>query len=212
MGILLWFLIGKMHERMEYIGQIDPKSRYRCRFTISPDWSEQAYSGHKEKNDIDLNLFTARPPSPIQKWVQTYLYHSPNPVKMLLTFQLERQIALESMAATKQGFQFGEQFYLQDGYPELEGFDHDNTLLERHIRIDGYPATFLTAEFLLASQPRKPAYRATILLVYRSDGGMLYKVAGFAEPSDYESVQREMEAITSSFHVEKVPVPSGSKR
>jgi hypothetical protein len=74
----------------------------------------------------------------------------------------------------------------------------------RHLHVDGFPATFVSSDEGIAPY----RFRRTVLLVFVPNHSMLYVVLGNGEGV----VEREMQEIVASFHVEKVATPTGDKR
>jgi len=84
----------------------------------------------------------------------------------------------------------------------LPDTEHAETL--RHLEIDGCPATVFTVR--AGSVPR------TELVVSVPGRSLQYTVTGNAEAANFALIDREMQALISSFHVEKVPTPKSGKR
>jgi len=143
---------------------------------------------------LELNLFTL-PPTPIRSWINSHILHrlAPDPPEIDL---LDGKINAFNGTAK-----------IVDGYPELPAAGPGQILSHRHIRIDGNPATVFTGSYVNSGK----SYYGTTLLVYVPNESLMYIVGGGASVSDAAPVNREMQAIISSFHVEKVPVPTGGK-
>ncbi|MCW3095800.1 MAG: hypothetical protein JWL77_1418 [Chthonomonadaceae bacterium] len=79
MGVVgLWLWIGKTNERKEFVGNIDPASGYRCRFTISPSWKRKNRDfGMEPWSLTEYDSFIV-PPSPIRQWVDSKLIYPVN--------------------------------------------------------------------------------------------------------------------------------------
>jgi hypothetical protein len=89
-------------------------------------------------------------------------------------------------------------FQVQAGYPELvirNPANRNQVVTHRHLRIDGFPATIVTGG--------DKSYCGTVLIVYVPDHSVSYVVTGGAHTQNAAPVNREMQAIISSFHVEK---------
>jgi hypothetical protein len=95
-------------------------------------------------------------------------------------------------------------FYLRDGYPELKQPGRFLHLTHLHLQVGGYPATLLKYDAL-----GPPPYHCLFLLVYVNDNSKVYSVFTSAAPSNADMLEREMQAIIASFHIEKV---TGGKR
>ena len=100
------------------------------------------------------------------------------------------------------------------GYPEFPGTDlahgtsgQGTIKAHRHLLIDGCPATAVTME-MVASQ----TIETTVLLVHVPKHSMTFMVGGMIPDMELADLDEEMQAILSSFHVEKVGAPTGGKR
>lgn len=96
-------------------------------------------------------------------------------------------------------------YHIVEGYPELVLKGKSRLVTHRHLHIGGGLATVFTLEDALPSAPM----RTSFLLVYLPDCSLLYAVIGSSETLDFDPTDREMQAILSSFHIEKV-VPAVS--
>ena len=186
-------LICKAQERKEFVGSVDPVSGYRCRFTLSSAWRKydgliDCYPPEVEEED----LFLPAPRNPMMSWIALRLFHHVFPPANSPT------IALMRLQPNTQ------RFHVRDGYPEpawVNPSSPEFTL--RHLRIDVFPATVVT-------QTNKN-YRGTWLIISVPNFPVLYAVHNYDAPADITQSDREMQAIISSFHVEKV-IPAGVKR
>ena len=190
--VALCLFIGKARERKEYVSQMDPRSGYRCHFTLSSDWRKGSWSpsalyGRTQELDY-IKSFVPTPPNPIMSWIATHLFHQAG------ISVLPPSILLLSLKANEMKYYFR----VQAGYPEpLRGGQGQLTILiHRHLRIDGFPATIVTEAGQYCN--------GVTLLVYVPDHSMSYEVNGLAATQDAASLDREMQAIIASFHIEKV--------
>ena len=77
----------------------------------------------------------------------------------------------------------------------------DQTDTDRRFKIDGYPAVVLTM--------RSGSHCETKLIVYVPEVTVVYEISCKTDAEDMARVDSEMQEIISSFHVEKVAVPTG---
>lgn len=188
-------LLRKAQARKEFVGKTDAESGLRCRFTVSAGWQQKEDAdpvGDPWSVIIDDSSFVSRP-FPFRQWIDKHVLHRPigNPV--------------ETYMRTTRGQYLPKGFHLENGYPEPRWYDF-KILLHKHLRIDGYPATLVDLE------NSDYHYRWTALLVYVPDHAILYEVTCSAEAPDFDQAFQEIQAITSSFHVEKGAVASDDKR
>jgi len=124
-------LIIKAQERKEFVGNVDPESGLRCRFTISADWQQKA-DPNSERDPwsrlVDHNSFISRPP-PIRQWLDSHILH--------------RSIAkpVETYLTTTKGNPLPKGFHLGNGYPEPKWYafkivthEHLRTLTPETVR------------------------------------------------------------------------------
>ena len=71
----------------------------------------------------------------------------------------------------------------------------------------GFPATLSRMEMPATNKSDPPA-RLTFLLIYVPKHAAVYTLVGFSEDSNSDSLDREIEGIGDSFHVEQANVPS----
>ena len=91
-----------------------------------------------------------------------------------------------------------------NGYPETPFLASTRVLAKSHLMVDGYRATVCTVE--------QGSMHFVSLAVYLPDKSLLYCVGGLADRLTSASVDREMQAVITSFHIEKVAVPTSGKR
>ena len=100
-------------------------------------------------------------------------------------------------------------FYIDAGYPELTIKAQIRLLTKRRLRLDGYPATLLD---LAQTDSFGNTIRETFLLVYVPDKSIVFAILLGGDATQHGFMDREMQAIISSFHVEKVAVPTDDRR
>jgi hypothetical protein len=125
------------------------------------------------------------PPSLARQWIDSHLLHRAAPEPLDIDF---------GSGALKGFKDFSE---IRDGYPELAGAGR--ILAHRHLHVDGYPATVVRSEWNISGTPTF----ATVMLVYIPERSFLYVIGG-GEPANSALIDREMQAIIASFHIEKV--------
>jgi len=195
--VMLCLFVGRMRERKEFIASAVDGYRYRC--TLSTDWkSSQEYPAYIEKIS-DLYYFIPSS-SPIREWISSHLF-PPQPAKGKSP-TITTAIFMSTVTATVES----PEVLIQRGYPEPTWGVRSHIVRERHLRIDSCSATVLKWEMANSGF----SLHGTTLLVYQPESGNTYIVAGMAEPQGDDRVDREVEGIIESFHVEKV-VPAGSK-
>ena len=201
-------VISQAHERKEFVGQVDPVSGYRCRFTVASDYQHR--EGVLQKDALqNTSIFTSIPPNPIRYYLQTEWLHLSPPATP--------GIYLE---------QFSEKHPclvpISNGYPAPVMDIHDRMQSVRHFQIDkDCPVTVIT--YVGSGQDRSVRYRE--MYVSLPSGRIGYAVSGRISEGDpfaldHESaskgnaaaLDREMDAIISSFHIEKAAAPTGGKR
>jgi len=190
-------LLGKMRERTDFIGNADPVSGYRCRFTVSLDWKEG-----EEATDVNSDLvnvsFNAPAPSPIRTWIESHLLHRP----ASLTFDQGRILITNSSLKEADS-----PYHLVGGYPELKP-SYGTYPLSRHRRVNGLSVTESQLNLTFGNSYQ---VRLKSLIVYVPESRTLYQLSGISEPSIFAPTDRELQAILSSFRVEKVSVSTNSK-
>jgi len=197
--VMLCLFVGKMRERKEFIADAVDGFRYRC--ALSTDWQSTKDDTHYLVKMPGIYNF-APAPSLIQEWISSHL-GQPYPVKgNFPAVPTVIQMHTNSVRSPNNSI------LIQAGYPEPKwGGMRPHILTERHLRIGSYPATVLTWEMANTGFSE----HGTALLVYQTENGNTYVVSGMAEPQSGGRVDREMEGIVESFHVEKV-VPEGGTR
>jgi len=98
---------------------------------------------------------------------------------------------------------------IQRGYPELDSHRIGRILTNRHLQIDKCPAT--VTRFEITTGLPQPIH-CTCLCVFSPDHGSTYLIGSIAGNSNGERIDREMEAIAASFHIERAGDPAASKR
>ena len=94
------------------------------------------------------------------------------------------------------------------GYPEQLLSAQERLLTRRHLKIDGCAATAFGIEWKISGR----TLRGTFLFIYVSDSAMIYMVGNCVETFQFAEMDREMQAIIASFHIEKVTFPSSGER
>jgi len=211
-----YLLIHKARERKTFLGNVDPVSGYRCRFTLSPVWnwhvktgltgnrqgSPPSFGNHGDFDPGDSPLdgadFTfprpASPSGPLSQWLSLHFFPKTVPAKT-------PKIGLFSCPLKD----FPGHTRLVRGYPEFVG-EGEGTVpkhTQSHLLIDGCPATIMD----FTSFPDSPGPYS--LIVYDSKSDLLYCVGGVAEEGESAWFHREMQAIIASFHIEKASFPAG---
>jgi hypothetical protein len=200
-AIVCCAFIGKMHERTEFVGKMDPNSGYRCRFTISSNWHNEVNASPDYPNMIDHDMFIA-PTNPMGQWIECHLLHHGMADPPLIHLN------------TYPGRWVSDLIVFQNGYPEPSPLPNHQPVPHRHRWIDGFPATIEDDDFTI---PNGILYHSVCLYVYVPNHAILYTVLATAGPlgsedrRQIEQIDHEMEAIIASFHVEKV-APAGGKR
>ena len=190
----LYVVTGKMQERKEFVGTVDSKSGYRCRFTFGSNWrcKDSRPIGITGSDYLDDNRFTPSPSSPLRRWIGRHLFRETSDF-------VPPEIYLQTIR--QKDFSW---YSIFKGYPVVNR--GEQVITERHFTINGCPTTFNRR--LIAPGP--PSICASTLLVYVPDGKIMYSLdADFFVSGD--QVDHEMQAIISSFHVEKVAPPTGGK-
>ena len=96
---------------------------------------------------------------------------------------------------------------LVQGYPEVSWTEIEPGLTQRHLTVNGCPATLVERPIVVSGIP----CRYILLLVYRPEHAFIYSVGGIAEAGNAGWFENEMQAIISSFHVEKVAPAAGRR-
>ena len=173
--------LSKTHERQEFIGNVDPKTGYRCRFTLSSDWQRKKLLSRVG----EVWLFTP-PLNTIRQ--RMYMYLFPKTIFSVPSISFGDSTSIVRA-----------QTHLAGGYPDpnLPRSVHIDSL--RHLVIDGFPATVTTT----TTEP----LHAISLSVYVPQASGIYSIGGIATGANFALADREMQAIISSFHIEKVTSP-----
>jgi hypothetical protein len=180
-------LIGKIWERQEFVGRVDPASGYRCRFTVSAEWKRRLNTPDPAE-PFESEAFTLAH-SPIGEWIDNHLLHrslSDPPTIDLLDGRLNGR-AGRGVTEFK---------------PSFLGSDQTDT--DHRFKIDGYPSVVLTM--------RSGWHYETKLIVYVPEVTVVYEISCKTEDEDIARVESEMQEIISSFHIDKVAVSEGGKR
>jgi hypothetical protein len=190
-GVCLF--LCKMRERKEFVSNVINGYRFRC--TLSTDWKPTEVF-NMPPGLIEEAVFFARPPL-IQEWIVTHVCHQSPSTLDAVYGQQSLQLEIETGKVIPGMF-------LQDGYPELDPRASEtvaSTILpSRHYRIDGCLATMTGYDTLYHGR----TLRYTILLVCTPDYRSEYTVMSYSTPERSDLVDPEMQAILTSFHVEKV--------
>jgi len=192
-AVALFVFFGSRQERREVVGTVI--AGYRYRFTLSTVW--QRDTGRLRMLDVETGLptpvddqvFTPRP-SPVLEWTYRHLLHRPPPnsSEIRLTTYTIRDLP---------AFNFMHRF--QEGYPEPILTGQERILTHRHTEVDGCPTTIVSLE----QTELKRTHRGTQVLIDVSHHTIVYDLHGFSiSPTD--EVSQEIQAILSSFHVEKI--------
>ena len=183
--VALWFLLSQALMRQEFVGHVDPVSGHRCRFTIAPDW-RILDTGPKWIKTSPDSVFFGPPSNPIRTWIAVHLFH-------------ESDWRLESP-----GIYF--ETVVEPGEPRL--LLGESIVTQRHFMIDGCPAT--VTHSVIESYGSAP--QIIRLWVWVSRQSIRYDLYATVETQDTDSIEHEMQAIISSFHVEKATVSSSAKQ
>jgi hypothetical protein len=182
-AIALCLPLGKGN-RKDFVGRVYPGTGYRCRFALSSAWKRE----HNTKETLGWmwiveDSFVAPSENPIWHWITLHLF----PQKV--SAGNARSISLDIIQTKGDPFRY----YIVDEYPHPFYSHHLRPSPARRLIIDGYPAT------------------VTTVIVYVPDHSVSYVVNGGTDTQNAAPVNREMQAIISSFHVEKV-TPAGGER
>ncbi|MCW3098547.1 MAG: hypothetical protein JWL77_4165 [Chthonomonadaceae bacterium] len=197
-----YLFLARMGERKEFVGKVDPASGLRCRYTVASGWGHnigQLLGGSAANSwkkitsspgeshwELDAEWFTAPPPLPIQEWIDSHLGRRPNPGSPSIDQRTYRASDLSKSVR------------IQDRYPEAVLSPRARLITRSHLRIDGYPATVDVTDV--------PYYRykGMFAYIYVPDQRILYAMYFSAPASEFAPLEREMQAIIASFHIEKV--------
>ena len=105
----LCLLVVKIQERKEFIGNMDQKSGFRCRFTLASSWKRDgdvslSISGLQTGGSRDV--FTP-PENPLWQWINRRMLHKSSPSPFETYY-------LDAIANS-----FGDDFHLVEVYPEF---------------------------------------------------------------------------------------------
>ena len=189
--VALYLVSNKPQKRRTIVGRVDPISGCRCRFTITYDWRIYSAANRQAGSRIESDVFLPAA-APAREWIEDHILHRSLVEVPVISFVASPTTPRNAAVP------------IVDGYPELTPVGPRRLITYRHLRIDGFPATVVSSE----EGPASHRFRRTALLVYVPDHSMLYEVTG----SGGAAMNREMQAIISSFHLEKVAVPAGGKR
>jgi len=89
---------------------------------------------------------------------------------------------------------------IKDGLPEPNLDSQERILSQRHLQIDGCPATITQS------------VDAASLYVYVPGAHLLYELYTVSDAPHFEQFDKEAQEIFSSFHMDKVPLPSGGNK
>jgi hypothetical protein len=141
-------------------------------------------SGWKHYGDGNV-VFFCPAPSPLLKWMAVHLFHE--------TADTGTTWAIEMVTET-------------DGR-NLRLWSSEKIVTQNHFSIDGCPATVIHSSLDIYGNP--PAM--TRLWVTVPDQPIRYDMDATVDSPDSDQIEAEMQAIISSFRVEKVAVPTGRK-
>jgi len=193
--VALCLLIGKAQGRKEFVGNVDPTSGYRCRFTLASSWRVSARDIDISPGVLDNAVFKPVPQNPIKAWMDRVLLHR----------EAARQPMIGLTTVTSKDAENYSAIQFEAGYPEMKLGRPQRILKQRRLWIDSCPATVVTFG---SASPRFHPH--TVLTVSVPDRSIIFSVMdGIAQSDD---MNREMQAILSSFHIERVAVQASSKR
>jgi hypothetical protein len=197
--------IGKMQERTEFVGKVDPNSGYRCRFTVPASWQHYNRPRYSDEQDImDGSYFVPLAKSPVRQWIEThFLLASRTAGRSLISERAPLDYHATHLSPTYRTV------HIQGGYPEITEV-RSWKISREHLRIDGYAATLSRVDVPIWNRSRTD--HGIWLVVYLPDQATVYVVGNPSVSPDFEQMAREMQMIISSFHVEKVAVSRGSRR
>lgn len=192
----LWIRQGQ--KRTAFFGNVDKASGYRCRFTLSSNWHRHDSLSELASDVVDVMSFTPPELSPVLRWIGSHIPHRSE------STQLPPFITPEISLITNTVRQPSDASLFLNGYPIVN--ERGRLLTERHLNIDGCPATVVETDLTDTTPP----IRAATLLVYTPDRKVVYIVRAFLLVPENQG-DREMEAIIASFHIEKVAPPTGKR-
>ncbi|MCW3100605.1 MAG: hypothetical protein JWL77_6223 [Chthonomonadaceae bacterium] len=143
--VALCLFLGKLQRRTEFVSK--PLLGYRCRFTRIAEWKLLQDDSNASNGRPEDYTFFAPPLSPMQQWIADRLYHEPTSTG---NFPEMRQTLAVSVTTAKD---ITQDIQIRNGYPEpnLHGFGQ--ILTERHLHIDGCPASISRVNITFAMIP-----------------------------------------------------------
>jgi len=193
-------LVGKMRERKVFVSAAVAGYRYRC--TLSADW-KRTQEARTMPPDLPRPVSFTAPPSPIRAWIASHLPGKPS-VPKHWTYE-NPTLIVETEKVTAQYTSIRS----HGGYPKLDLHGVGHILTDRHLQIDKCPAT--VTRFEITTGIPQPIH-CTCLCVFSPDHDHAYLIGSIAEISNGDRIDREMEAIAASFHIERTDDPAASKR
>jgi len=193
--VILCLLVGKMEARKEFVSKL--VGGYRMRFTLSTDWKPLPASANA--NDYEFSMS----PSPIREWMEAHLFHWPPSSRKSAVWQTALRAGVETTKAA------GPFITIRGGYPEPDVGMSNRIGAERHFWIDGCPATLVHCKFALHHNTN---IHGIYLCVCSPDWSYTYIVQHLADRQDSDQADREMDALTSSFRMERVVGSTSDKR
>ena len=183
--VALCFIIGKAFQRTEFISYVDPVSGYRCRFTFNSAWKTVDVGPPSVTRGPDY-VFFGPSRNPIQQWIAVHLFHEQTTSGAPPGIYLTTVINGPSTA-------LGRQEQIQS---------------KRHFMIDGCPAVVLQCTEEPLGEP--PGH--THFWVFVPHQSIHFEIDATIDSPDTDDVDKEMQAVIASFHVERTPVPSSGKQ
>lgn len=204
-------LIAKMRERQDFVSKT--VMGYRCRFTYPLHWQADRVSSTEAGKAREVYTFTPNP-SPIREWIAVHLFHQAPTAPGLLWVANARPAFMMEVSTPQTA---NEDVVIRAGYPEPSMPSNTPSVVtmrlfsDRHLHIDGCPATVFRCEVAASGMN----FYEVDLLVYQPETKTLFSVGGCGGDQYSGQVDREVEAIVSSFHVERVEraaLPGDGKR
>jgi hypothetical protein len=197
-GILTCLGADKRRNRIQFVGNVDPVSQYRCRFSVASDWHCQ---NHRlmlpglAKLFVDADYFTSPLPNPVWKWYYNNVLHQPGDDVAGIVLR------------TSTGKRLPLYLQLREGYVERLLTAQERILTHRHFTIDGNPATAVEVQSTRSGRRE----HGMELYVYIPRQSLLYEIGGGAASLDQNVFVGEMQRIISSFRIEKVVSEAGKR-
>lgn len=176
-----------------FVGPVTSKALYRCRFTVSEDWQKRRPTLEQSSDVSDL-VGIEPLPSPFKQWIDSHLFHRP---PMAPTCIFLNHSTLQGDPGS---------FLVVGGYPDLPAGSQEPRV-QKHYRIGPYPATL----FQLQIAQGGASYSLTLFYVYIPEADMVFILSSVTEPAEATALDREMQAIIASYHVEKAVEPEDKK-